>query len=165
MSADDPDIAALAARLGLRGLRYRSFARAPAWAAARTAKDDPARDAAPAAAEPQPAAVATWPAAAVPPPADAPRPAAAASLPAVEPPPLPIEPLPAAAAPFAAVPPFTVAPREPASLPAAPPQFPLLADALARAAGQSPPDPVPDAARPFAALRLAVARSGGAAGR
>lgn len=159
MSADDPDIAALAARLGLRGLRYRSFARAPAWVAARTAKDDPARDAAPAAAEPQPAAVATWPAAAVPPPA------AAASLPAVEPPPPPIEPLPTAAAPFAAVPPFTVAPREPASLPAAPPQFPLLADALARAAGQSPPDPVPDAARPFAALRLAVARSGGAAGR
>ena len=49
--------------------------------------------------------------------------------------------------------------------PVAPPRFPLLSEAFASAAGQAVPDPVPEAARPFVALRFAVAGRTGTGGR
>ncbi|MBR0684087.1 hypothetical protein GXW74_26720 [Roseomonas eburnea] len=138
MSAGDPDIAALASRLGLRGLRYRSFEQVPAWAAARRARDAARVE------DPPPAPSFDEPSAAPPV--------------AVE-----VTPPPAARPPDAA-PPAAEAPRAPARPAAAAPHFPLLGDALARASGRPAQDPLPQAARPFAALRLAVAGRGDATG-
>jgi hypothetical protein len=107
MSGTDPDIAALAERLGLRGLRYHSFRRSL---------------------QPIPRAAAPEP---IPPAAPAGS-AAAAMAPAAD--------------------------ASPAMAPASrsPPAFPLLQQSFARAAGQPAPRPVPDAARPFLTLRLAI---------
>lgn len=149
MTAYDPDIAALAKRLGLRGLRYRSFVPAPMpESPPAAAVPEVAEEAAPIAATEQdaPASVA---------PAWQPLPAAAAPAPPqVAPPPQAWQP-----------PPLVATPSPPAVSPAPPPPpaasaaaFPLLGTALALAA-QRPlpvPDAVPEAARPFAALRFAV---------
>ena len=144
MSVGDPDIAALALRLGLRGLQYRSFVRLPAGTRTHAAADmvsELAPDSIPAlpelppahaTMEPSAAPLATGPYLTAPPPVAAPAITAASSMPMPQ--------------------------------PVAPPRFPLLDEALARAAGPSVPDPVPDAARPFAALRFAVAGRTDAAG-
>lgn len=149
MSAQDADIAALAKRLGLRGLRYRSFAPAPMPPAARETPAAPPAEA---------AAVPVLPAGEPPLPAFALFGATAAAMPqAVPMPPAPLAPEPPVLQdmPFAA--------PMPAPQPAA---FPLLGSALA-AAAQRPaaiPASLPEAARPFAALRLAVAGDEGRGG-
>ena len=150
MTSHDPDIAALAKRLGLRGLRYRSFVPTPLPAAPLPAAEPEHLPEPEQAMEP----MAPGPAAPVPLP---PTPAWAEPPAAAWPVPMP------AAAPMAApmVPPLMMAPP-----PAPSPSFPLLGAALTAAGqrGAPIPDAVPDAARPFAALRFAVSGSDSAQG-
>jgi hypothetical protein len=103
VSSQDPDIAALAARLGLRSFRYRSFGNRPVG----TALPDPAPAATPA----------------EPPPGTPPQAMVAEALPAVVP-----RVAPPAAVPLAAMP---LAPPPPAPAPAI--AFPLITAALGRA--------------------------------
>ena len=128
----EPDIVALAARLGLRRLTYRTFARPVLASPVVVAKPDvpvvPAQDAPP----PAPFAAAPSPVIAAAPPVIAA--AAAASAPV---------PMPVAGAP---------APR---AVPEPAPYFPLLAQALAQ--GNAAAAFVPAAAEPFLNLRRAVA--------
>lgn len=143
MTARDPDIAALAKRLGLRGLRYRSFA-PPAMPA------PPPADI--------PVEVETAPVPLVEPTI---APAATVGPPVWQPPVEPAAPPPAWPAPVVQAAPPAPAWQPPPAVepPTASATFPLLGSALAAAARRPVPipDTVPEAARPFAALRLAVA--------
>jgi hypothetical protein len=136
----DPDILALATRLGLRGLRYRSFAPPPIGTAAAAPPADP----------PAPERLM------------AERSLAAPQVPGLAASNLPEMIAPAMVTPVPAMPavPFAAA-AAPASVdPARALAFPLLAQAFARGAG-APPSPAADPAAPFAALRRAGAGMGG----
>ncbi len=131
----DPDILALATRLGLRGLRYRSFTPPPIVGAAALPADP---------GEPEP------------PVPDLQVPGPAVSNPPAMGHPAVLRPT--------MVPPTLASPAPTAALAEAGPArglaFPLLAQAFARGAG-APPSPAADPAAPFAALR----RAGGMGGR
>ena len=146
VSTQDPDIVALFARLGLRGLRYHGFQRVVTGRRVLPAElreqEAPATARAPA------------------PEADAVPPPAAVMVEAVIPAPAPLPQTPPVAAPVVRLPlPAAAVPAAPVAVAAAaaPPAFPLLGQALARAAGMPPPAAAPAASRPYASLRLAVA--------
>ncbi len=163
MTARDPDIAALARRLGLRGLRYRSFAPAPLPPAplrteAPEVLPEPAQMVEPPVVEPIVASAPVMPPSL--PPSTPPLPPAWATPPAAAWP-APASPVAHPALPVA--PPVVAAPVAPA---APSPSFPLLGAALTVAGQRAAliPDTVPEAARPFAALRFAVSGADGAQG-
>jgi len=140
LRAQDPDIVALATQLGLRGFQYHSFQNkvtgvVPSRADSAERVEDDKAIPLPAVSEPPPAT----------------RPAAA-------------EPAPAAIMPVAAV---AIAPVPSAACATtqSPPAFPLIGQALARVSGAPMPAGLPDAARPFAALRLAIGGDSTTAGR
>lgn len=173
MTASDPDIAALAKRLHLRGLRYRSFVPTPLPPTPVAEPDIAVEPAAMAAdIEAMPPVVIPEPVPA-PLPLPLPEPIAQAPAPAffAAMPPMPAMPQ---AAPQVALPQFAAPTAAPmpawraAPLPAAAPPpvgpgtFPLLDSAFA-SAGQRQEVPfavVPDAARPFSALRIALGDAG-----
>jgi hypothetical protein len=164
-TARDPDILALAIRLGLRGLRYRSFAPAPIGVAAAAPPADPPTAGLPMSGSPAPDSPAPeFPASGSPAPVFpiAGSPAPEPRQPDARP---PDPPVPERTLPVLAVsnPPATPAAPHAARAAAEQPRalaFPLLAQVFARGAG-TPPSPAADPAAPFAALRHAVGGIGG----
>ena len=139
MIEQEPDISALAKRLGLRHLTYRTFSRPPMPPSATVAPVAPPEP------SPQPTV------------ALAPEPAAPVR------PPQPVAPPPEIGVPMPMPVLFTTEPAAPRPLAAAPMQFPLLVQALARSAAPQPETDAPASAQPFLNLQRAIAGTSGRA--